>query len=229
MSDPILDRRTILRAAAGTAVALPALSSPAAAAAAAGPAGFPSYAYLGRSLNTSALRYNPTGELIFPCVRGTYDRMPGGLGRYYLYYAPHDAPGGICLAYGDSLAGPFTEYHANPIVSRAVGLALQRQPRVVTARALARRLPPLVPVLPRREQHDPARHLGQRGRLQLPRRRAEHLDGARHLGGLLRAGLRPRDPGAGRPVRDGVHGQPRRQPQDLLGLVGRRGELAVRP
>ncbi|MFG1946756.1 hypothetical protein [Nonomuraea sp. NPDC048826] len=122
MSDPILDRRTVLRAAAGTALttaaALPALSSPAAAA---GPAGFPSYSYLGQALNTSALSYNPTGELIFPCVRGTYDRMTGGLGRYYLYYAPHDAPGGICLAYGNSLAGPFTEYHANPIIGRQWG------------------------------------------------------------------------------------------------------------
>src|SRR5206468_4049189 len=37
---------------------------------------------------------------------------------YYLYYAPHSAPGGICLAYGDSLEGPFIEYLANPIVSR---------------------------------------------------------------------------------------------------------------
>ena len=121
MSEPVLDRRTVLRAALGTgltaAAALPALSAPASAAAlAAGPAGFPSYAYLGRPLNTAALRYNPTGELIFPCVRGTYDRMSGARGRYYLYYAPHDAPGGICLAYGDSLAGPFTEHPANPII-----------------------------------------------------------------------------------------------------------------
>jgi hypothetical protein len=45
-------------------------------------------------------------------VRGTYDRMSGARGRYYLYYAP----GGICLAYGDSLAGPFTEHPANPII-----------------------------------------------------------------------------------------------------------------
>ncbi|MGH3648026.1 MAG: hypothetical protein ACRDTM_12725, partial [Micromonosporaceae bacterium] len=84
----------------------------------AGPAGFPSYAYLGQPLNKAALRYNPTNELIFPCIRGVYDRITGGLGRYYLYYAPHDAPGGICLAYGNSLGGPFTEYWGNPIISR---------------------------------------------------------------------------------------------------------------
>jgi hypothetical protein len=46
-----------------------------------------------------------------------YDKISNRLGRYYLYYAPHNAPGGICLAYGDSLDGPFTEYPANPIVS----------------------------------------------------------------------------------------------------------------
>lgn len=84
----------------------------------AGPAGFPNYAYLGQALDHASLRYNPTKELIFPCVRGVYDRISGGLGRYYLYYAPPDAPGGICLAYGNSLVGPFTEYPANPIIGR---------------------------------------------------------------------------------------------------------------
>lgn len=116
-----LPRRSLLRAAGGlgATAALGGLGSlTAAAPALAGPAGFPTYAYLGQPLNKAALRYNPTNELIFPCVRGVYDRISGGLGRYYLYYAPHDAPGGICLAYGDSLSGPFTEYAANPIVSR---------------------------------------------------------------------------------------------------------------
>lgn len=84
---------------------------------AAGPAGFPGYQYLGVAFDKAALRYNPTNELIFPCIRGVYDKLSTRLGRYYLYYAPHDAPGGICLAYGNSLAGPFTEYAANPIVS----------------------------------------------------------------------------------------------------------------
>ncbi len=50
-------------------------------------------------------------------MRGVYDKLASPLGRYYLYYAPHDAPGVICLAYGDSLEGPFTECPANPIVS----------------------------------------------------------------------------------------------------------------
>ncbi|GAA2342994.1 hypothetical protein [Dactylosporangium salmoneum] len=112
-----MNRRQILRGAAllGGASALGALQLPSPASAA--PAGFPNYQYLGMPLNKSALRYNPTNELIFPCIRGVYDKISGGLGRYYLYYAPHEKPGGICLAYGNSLSGPFTEYAANPIVS----------------------------------------------------------------------------------------------------------------
>jgi hypothetical protein len=116
-----LDRRSLLRAAGGigAAVTLGGLGSLAAGSAApAAPAGFPDYAYLGQPLDMANLRYNPTGELIFPCIRGVYDKITGAIGRYYLYYAPHDAPGGICMAYGDSLAGPFTEYPANPIISR---------------------------------------------------------------------------------------------------------------
>ncbi|WP_329038125.1 hypothetical protein OIE71_31560 [Streptomyces sp. NBC_01725] len=105
-------------AAAGSAAAAPVGAAPAAAPAlAAAPGGFPNYRYLKTLLTPSQLKYNPTGEIIFPCIRGVYDKLASPLGRYYLYYGPHDAPGGICLAYGDSLEGPFTEYTANPIVS----------------------------------------------------------------------------------------------------------------
>lgn len=115
------DRRTLLRGAAGvgTAAALGALGGTMLGAPAqAGPAGFPTYQYIGTPFNKANLRYNPTNELIFPCIRGMYDKIPNPLGRYYLYYAPHDAPGGICLAYGNSLSGQFTEYPNNPIISR---------------------------------------------------------------------------------------------------------------
>ncbi|MDG6108160.1 hypothetical protein Daura_46360 [Dactylosporangium aurantiacum] len=112
-----VNRRQVLVGAAGVAGALAIPSIAPQAAHAAVPAGFPTYAYLGQPLPAS-LAYNPTGELIFPCIRGMYDKISGARGRYYLYYAPHDAPGGICLAYGNSLSGPFTEYPANPIISR---------------------------------------------------------------------------------------------------------------
>ena len=109
-------RRHVLRGAAATATVL-AVGGAAGGTAAAAPGGFPDHRYLKTLLTPSQLRYNPTGEIIFPCVRGTSGRVPAPLGRYYLYYAPHDAPGGICLAHSDSLEGPYTEYPANPIVS----------------------------------------------------------------------------------------------------------------
>jgi hypothetical protein len=111
----LLNRRTILRGAlmvGGAAV----LRGVGAGVADAAPAGFPDYQYIGTPFNKAALRYNPTNELIFPCIRGVYDKLAAPRARYYLYYAPHEAPGGICLAYGNSLGGQFTEYPNNPII-----------------------------------------------------------------------------------------------------------------
>ncbi|MEU3264467.1 hypothetical protein [Streptomyces bacillaris] len=112
-----LDRRLFLRTATAGG-ALLAVGAQGIAPASAAPAGFPNYRHVRTLLKPGQLAYNPTGEIIFPCIRGVYDRLSNPLGRYYLYYAPHDAPGGICLAYGNSLEGPFTEYRANPIVRK---------------------------------------------------------------------------------------------------------------
>jgi len=115
-----VDRRQFLRvtAAAGTMLTVGGLGTAAATgSAAAAPGGFPNYAYVRTLLTPGNLKYNPTGEIIFPCIRGVAGRIASPLARYYLYYGPHDAPGGICLAYGDSLEGPFTEYPNNPVVS----------------------------------------------------------------------------------------------------------------
>ncbi|NAS25872.1 hypothetical protein GT755_29840 [Herbidospora sp. NEAU-GS84] len=118
MSEPLLDRRGLLRAAVGAGVAGGlGLALPGTALAALGPAGFPAYQYIGTPFDKANLRYNPTNELIFPCIRGMYDKIASPLGRYYLYYAPHDSPGGICLAYGNSLGGRFTEHPNNPIIA----------------------------------------------------------------------------------------------------------------
>jgi hypothetical protein len=59
----------------------------------------------------------PSHEYIFPYVIKATDHIPNALGTYYLYYAPHDAPGGICMAYSNSISGPFTEYSGNPILT----------------------------------------------------------------------------------------------------------------
>ena len=110
-----VNRRRLLRGSA----ALLAGTAGVAGAAAAAPAGFPDYRYRRLALVKSKLRYNPTGELIFPTIRGAKDRIAGARAAYYLYYAPHDAPGGICLAYANSLDEEFTEHPGNPIISRS--------------------------------------------------------------------------------------------------------------
>ncbi|GAB3225222.1 twin-arginine translocation signal domain-containing protein [Glycomyces halotolerans] len=112
---PTLNRRRLLlgAAAAGSAAAFGA-AAPASAAV----PGFPTFNHLGVALNKGSLDYNPTDELIFPSIRYVAGRVQNPLGAWYMYYAPHDAPGGICLAYADSLDGPWTEYSANPIIPR---------------------------------------------------------------------------------------------------------------
>ena len=76
------------------------------------------FSYLSTVLTPQQLSYNPCNDVIFPSVIRATDRIENALGTYYLYYAPHNAPGGICLAYSDSLEGPWTEYECNPIIAR---------------------------------------------------------------------------------------------------------------
>lgn len=63
-----------------------------------------------------SLPHNPTGEFIFPSVFHAGAHLSDPLGEWYLYYAPHDAPGGINLMYADSLDGLWTQYAGNPVV-----------------------------------------------------------------------------------------------------------------
>jgi lysophospholipase L1-like esterase len=76
---------------------------------------FPVFHHREVVLDYKDLRYNPTNDVIVPSVVRT-DPLDHPLGRYYLYYAPHDAPGGICLAYADKLEGPWKEYEGNPLI-----------------------------------------------------------------------------------------------------------------
>ncbi|KAK0389740.1 hypothetical protein NLU13_3313 [Sarocladium strictum] len=84
------------------------------------PVGWPKFTYQGVAIDPAKLRYNPTNEVIFPSVfhAGKYLSKP--LGQWYLYYAPHDDPGGISLAYASSLDGPWTEYAKNPLIKNVV-------------------------------------------------------------------------------------------------------------
>ncbi len=78
---------------------------------------FPQFSYVGTAFDKSTLAYNPTNEFIFPSIIRAADYFPNPLGMYYLYYAPHERPGGIALAYADSIDGPWTEYATNPLIS----------------------------------------------------------------------------------------------------------------
>jgi len=80
---------------------------------------FPQFRFAGQVLEPAELDYNPTDEIIFPTIIKASDYLDQPLGAYYLYYAPHDAPGGINLAYSDSLDGPWTEYEGNPLIPNA--------------------------------------------------------------------------------------------------------------
>ncbi|CAO2658485.1 Nn.00g062080.m01.CDS01 [Neocucurbitaria sp. VM-36] len=79
------------------------------------PVGWPIFTYQG--VLTDNLTYNPTGEYISPTVfqAGLYLKNP--LANWYLYYAPHDNPGGISLLYANNIEGPWTEYASNPVIS----------------------------------------------------------------------------------------------------------------
>ncbi|MBO1752493.1 DUF1349 domain-containing protein [Actinotalea sp. BY-33] len=77
----------------------------------------PQFAFAGQVIDKEEMIYNPTDEFIFPSIFHAGEHLADPLGEWYLYYAPHDAPGGISLMYSDSLDGPWTEYEANPLIS----------------------------------------------------------------------------------------------------------------
>ena len=64
----------------------------------------------------------PSGEFIFPSIIDTKKHTINGkfkngqtpIDRYYLYYAPHENPGGIFLSTAPTLDGPWTEYAGSP-------------------------------------------------------------------------------------------------------------------
>ncbi|MCX7047726.1 MAG: hypothetical protein NTX50_19850 [Candidatus Sumerlaeota bacterium] len=81
-------------------------------------AGLPVFHHKGIALDYKDLKYNPCNDVIIPSVVPTAPYIQKPLGRYYMYYAPHNAPGGICLAYADNLEGPWKEYESNPFIGK---------------------------------------------------------------------------------------------------------------
>ena len=83
---------------------------------AAPPSDWPEFTFAGRITDKEKLKYNPVNEFIFPSIFHAGEHLDKPLGEWYLYYAPHDDPGGICLMHADDLDGPWTEYENNPII-----------------------------------------------------------------------------------------------------------------
>ncbi len=78
----------------------------------------PLFYYEQTIIDPEHMKYDPTGEYDFPTVIRAEDYFDEPLGIYYMYYGPHDRPGGIALAYADSIEGPWIEYSGNPIIAR---------------------------------------------------------------------------------------------------------------
>ncbi|KAF4449179.1 hypothetical protein F53441_7503 [Fusarium austroafricanum] len=85
------------------------------------PEGWPKFWYKGEVTNKKTFKYNPTNEFIFPSVFHAGKYLDNPLGEWYLYYAPHENPGGISFVYSDSLEGPWKEYANNPVISNKWG------------------------------------------------------------------------------------------------------------
>ena len=82
---------------------------------------FPTFTPVDYTIQLEDYLYNPTQEFNFPCVVDTKDHpVSNGWGdyRYYLFYAPHDAPAGNCVAASNSLNGPWVEYDGNPVIGK---------------------------------------------------------------------------------------------------------------
>jgi hypothetical protein len=69
------------------------------------------------ALDYRNLRYNPCDDLIFPSLIRAADFLRQPLDNWSLYYAPHNPPGGICLATAPSLNGPWKEFSCNPLIA----------------------------------------------------------------------------------------------------------------
>jgi hypothetical protein len=77
----------------------------------------PTFAAEPTAVLPDGLRFNPTQEWSNSSVINVEGLLVNPLGKWYLYTAPHDYPGGITLFYGDSPQGPWTEHVGNPVVS----------------------------------------------------------------------------------------------------------------
>lgn len=67
-------------------------------------------------LDYRELAYNPHNDVIFPSIVRTEGIFAKPIAAYYMYYAPHDAPAGICMVHAPSIEGPWVERAGNPLI-----------------------------------------------------------------------------------------------------------------
>ena len=79
---------------------------------------FPKFQYKGIVFGYENLKYRPHDDFTFISVFPAHKYLDKPLGKYYMYYAAHDPPSEVALAYADKLEGPWTEYDANPIIRK---------------------------------------------------------------------------------------------------------------
>ncbi len=80
--------------------------------------GYSDFEFQGIVLDYENLKYNPCNDIIFPSIFNARDKLAAAVGAEWLmYYAPHNNPGGICLAVSDSIQGPWREFCSNPLIS----------------------------------------------------------------------------------------------------------------
>lgn len=78
----------------------------------------PQFQYRGVIYRSDNLRYQPHPDIIHPSVIATDPQWKNPPAPLLMYYAPHDAPGGICLALADQPEGPWWEFPQNPLINR---------------------------------------------------------------------------------------------------------------
>jgi len=115
----VLAAAAVVPASAAPSAVGPASATVSTAADAPSASDLPVFEYRGVVTDKESMSWNPTDEFIFPSVFHAGAHLDDALGEWYLYYAPHENPGGIALMYADSLEGPWTEYAANPLVTNS--------------------------------------------------------------------------------------------------------------
>lgn len=62
--------------------------------------------------------WGKNNDIIFPSVIDMGEILGNPLDKFYMYFAPHDTPGGIGLATASNPLGPWKKYERNPILER---------------------------------------------------------------------------------------------------------------